>query len=159
MDLQMRVFQRPAVYILNGVLLLASIACGSDSPTAPTTPNINGQWTGTYSVLSCIESGAAVGVACAPLAGGGPHRLTPSQSGTNVTAQLGIGGFNIPVTGSVDVAGVVTLAGTGPVSVATLTVNNWRGVIAGNSMTGTMSYTVFAVDGSFVVTSTFTLSK
>src|SRR5688500_18435322 len=85
--------QRACVRTLGLVIVcVASMACGSSptgpTPPTPTIPNIAGQWTGNYSVISCTES-SPVG-ACAGIGGGGPHTLTPSQSGGNFTGQLGI---------------------------------------------------------------------
>ena len=145
MRTHMRVFARVAVY-----LCVAFVGgCGGGSPVAPSAniPNINGQWTGAYTVIACTET-SPVG-ACSGIARGGPHSLTPSQNAGSFTGQLGVGVFSVPVSGSVDAAGVVTLAGSGPVSFATLTINTWRAVMTGSSMTGTMTYTVVA-DGVIV---------
>ena len=141
-------------------MTVATIACGGSSPTTPTptSPSIQGQWNGTYRVVSCNENTLAAG-ACNGIGGGGPHTLTPSQSGSNFTGLLGVGVFAIPVSGSVDTAGTVTLAGTGPVSFATLTITSWRAVLTGATMTGTMSYSVVADGGVVLVTATTTLTR
>jgi hypothetical protein len=134
-------------------------ACGgSPSSPTPSIPTISGQWTGSYTVISCTETSAAVG-ACAGIGAGGPHNLTPSQTGGNFVGQLGVGVFAIPISGSVDATGTVTLAGSGPVSFATLTVTSWRAVITGSTMTGTMSYSVSAGSGIALVTATTSLTR
>jgi hypothetical protein len=140
-------------------ILIFSISCGPASPTAPTPqpPNINGQWSGSYQVLSCSES--VPSGACTGLGSGGPHSLTPSQTGSTFTGQLGVGVYSVPVSGSVDASGVVTLAGSGPVSFATLTITAWRGVVSGSTLTGTMSYSVTAQGVIVLVTATTQLSR
>jgi hypothetical protein len=150
---RVRVLRAVAVYIW-----IASVACGS-SPTAPTPqpPNINGQWSGSYRVLSCSES--VPSGACTGLGSGGPHSLTPSQAGSTFTGQLGVGIFSVPVSGSVDASGVVTLAGSGPVSFATLTITAWRGVVSGSTLTGTMSYSVTSGNVIVLVTATTELRR
>jgi hypothetical protein len=142
----------------SAIILLLS-GCGS-SPTTPSPippPSLSGQWAGTYQVTTCVES-VPLGF-CGAVGGGGQHVLTPAQSGSNFTGQLAIGGFSIPISGSVDPAGVVTLAGTGPVSFATLTVTTWRAVMNGSSMAGTMSYSVFADGAAATVNATLTLTR
>jgi hypothetical protein len=143
----------------SAILLLFVAGCGS-SPTAPTPtiPTISGQWTGSYQVTGCIEPNPPTGL-CASLGSGGSHTLTPSQSGGNFTGQLGIGVFAIPISGSVGADNVVTLAGSGPVSFATLTVNTWRAVIAGTTMSGTMTFSVFGAGQTVVVNATTSLAR
>lgn len=150
----MRRFPRLAVYLVTA----ATIACGS-SPTAPSPPpSINGQWTGAYHVTGCTEPTPPTGL-CASLGSGGSLTLTPSQTGGNFTGQLGIGVFSIPVTGSVGTDSVVTLAGTGPVSFATLTVNTWRAVLSGATMTGTMTFSVNGSGQTVIVNANTTLTR
>jgi hypothetical protein len=93
------------------------------------------------------------------LGGGGSLFLTPSPTGGNFTGQLGIGVFSIPISGSVGSDNVVTLAGSGPVSFATLTVNAWRAVLSGSTMAGTMTFSVFGAGQTVVVNATTTLAR
>ena len=146
-----RVFGGVAVY----VVLLA--ACGS-SPTAPSPPSISGQWTGAYRVSTCTEPVPPTGL-CAALGGGGDMTLTPSQSGSNFTGLLTMGVFGIPVSGNVGADNVVTLAGSGPISTATLTVTAWRAILSGASMTGTMTFTVFGGGQTVIVNATTALAR
>jgi len=155
------------------------VGCGgSSTPTAPTppappvftvtpqptfvdrsTPAVTGQWFGTYTVTSCQESASLVGSgACATLGRGGSTRLTPTQSGTTIGGTLGIGDANIPVSGSVDLNGVVTLAGSATIDGVTVTLNTWRGTIIGSDMNGTFTFTVIH-GGSVQVQASFRLSK
>jgi hypothetical protein len=145
-------------YTLIGLAVLLT-ACGS-SPTSPTpqSPSITGQWTGTYRVTTCTEPQPPTGL-CQSLGGGGSHTLTPSQNGGSFTGQLGLGTFAIPVSGNVGADQVVTLAGSGPVSTATLTVNTWRAVIAGTTMTGTMTFSVFGSGQTVTVSATTSLAR
>ena len=154
-DSSVRIMRSMAVYIL----IATTIACGS-SPTAPTPsiPTISGQWAGSYQVTSCIEPSPPTGL-CASLGSGGALNLTPSQSGGNFTGQLGIGVFSIPISGSVGADNVVTLAGSGPVSFATLTVNTWRAVISGTAMSGTMTFSVFGAGQTVLVNATTSLAR
>lgn len=154
---------------MKAALLLALVVlAGCSSPTAPTPPvtvqpppipSIAGQWTGTYSVLTCIATGSGSAGACQALGTLGALTLTPNQSGPNVSATLGIGIFSVPVTGTVGADNVVVLAGSGPVSFATLTVNTWRAVLNGSTMSGTMQYTVFADGTTVIVTSNTSLRR
>lgn len=151
--------------ILIGSIVATTIACGN-SPTAPTPPPIpqlTGQYTGTFTVASCVESGAAVGSNfCANLGSSGLHSFTPSQSGSALTGTIGIGTITVPVTGNVGSDQVVALSGSGPLAnVATLTLNTWRGTLAGTALNGSMTFTVLTVTpaGSAVVQSSFSLFR
>lgn len=150
-------------WLIIPVLLLVA---GCSSPTMPTPAkptDIQGQWGGIYVVTSCTLAGAAQGTTfCTSLTDGGGMVFTPQQSGASVTGTLGIGGFNIPVTGTVNPQGVVVLSGSGPIVLgATLTLSTWRGTVAANTMTGTTQYTIItdAPIGSATVAGTFTLQR
>lgn len=156
---------------LVGVLCVSVLAasCSSGSPSTPVAPTpvipqITGQWTGTYTVTSCNEQGSAIGGGfCNALGRGGGHTFTPTQAAASVSGTLGIGGFNIPVSGNVDANGVVSLSGSGPVAQGfQLNLNRWQATIAGSSMSGTMTYTVQSVSaplGSVTVTGTTSLAR
>lgn len=154
-----------------GAMLLA--ACGS-SPTAPsqpptpTIPNVAGQWTGQYTINSCTESGSAIGSgycqSLQSLGGGGAHTFTPTQTGSTLSGPLGFGGmgFTIPVTGTVGTDAVVTLTGSGPLEeVFILTVTEWRGMVVGNSLTGTMTFNVATGSpiGAALISASFALQR
>lgn len=136
------------------------IGCAeSRSPTAPTstTPIITGQWTGSYAVASCTENAPGF---CAALGSGGGMVFTPNQSGTAITGTLGIGAFNIPVSGSIGPDRAVVLAGSGPVaSGATLTLTTWRTLITGSTMTGPLTYSMVLGSNLANVTANATLTK
>jgi hypothetical protein len=125
-------------------IALSVIGCGASSPTAPTPaiPMLTGQWLGSYTITACTENGAAAGF-CASVGRGGTHSYTPTQAGSNLSGTLGIGTFTLPVTGNVGTDNVVVLSGSGQiVQGATLTLNTWRAVVSGSSMTGTMVFTI-----------------
>ena len=155
----MRILKRVAVYVAAAIL----VAC-SGSPTAPSPPpNIQGQWTGGYLVTACQESGAAIGSGfCQSLGSGSQVVLTPQQAGTAITGTLGIGAFSpIPISGTLDQS-VVSLAGSGPIQLgATFALNQWRGTLSGNTISGALQYTITtgAPIGSATVTGSFTIQK
>lgn len=147
------------------LLALFAVGCGS-SPTAPTVatiPTVTGQYQGAYRTVSCTESGAAAGSGfCQSITNGGGMVYTPQQSGSNLTGTLGIGGFNIPVSGSVDASNSVTLAGSGPIAFgATMTLTTWRATLSGSQLIGTGTYSITTTDpiGAAVVQTSFTLVK
>lgn len=136
--------------------------CGSPTTPTPVTPNIAGQWRGTQAVTTCNETGAAVGSNfCANLGTGGTITFTPTQSGGNVSGTLGVGAINLNVSGTIDAAGVLVLAGTGVVTGATVTLNTWRSQVNGSTMTGPFTYTVLGGSplGQANVSATATLSR
>ena len=153
--------------------IAATFALGcSSSPTAPTPvgttstqpASIIGQWTGTYRVTSCVESGSAAGSGfCSSLGQGGGLTLTPQQTGQNVSGNMGIGGYSpIPVTGTVGTDNVVALSGSGPIQLnASLSLTTWRGTLSGSSIAGNLGYTITtaAPVGIATVQGTFTVTK
>ena len=165
----MRIFRAVAVYLV----LAAVTACGSSTPTAPSPksqvpsppPSILGQWSGGYTTRSCQEMGAAVGSGFCQFVGiGGGLVLTPQQTGSAVSGTLSIGGLSpIPITGSLGTDAVLALQGSGPIQFdATLALVSFRGILSGQQINGTLSYTVSTPApnlGSAVVTADFTLLK
>lgn len=150
------------------VLILASvylctIACGSSGviPTAPTPqpviPTITGQWSGTYTVTNCTESGAAVG-ACANIQRVASLSFTPTQTGSNLGGTLNIGSLPVSVTGNVTSDNVVSLSGSADVSGLVFALTQWRAVMTGSQMAGTMAFTISTVSPSGLVTITSTTS-
>ena len=151
----MRIIFLLAVYVL-------CTACGSSSPVAPSPVafNLGGQWSGSYAVLSCSETGSAAGSGfCEGVGRGGS--LTFTSSGTP-SGTLGIGIYSIPVTGHLN-ANTLTLVGQGfIVQNIQLSLNTWQATVTGSTMTGTMTYTVIATVppiGSGTVSATFTASR
>ena len=89
--------------------------------------------------------------------------FTPQQSGNNLTGTLSLGAFSpIPVSGTVGSDNVAVLAGSGPIQLnATLALTTWRGTVVGNSLTGTLQYTITtsAPIGTGTVSGSFTITR
>lgn len=144
--------------------ILATLACGSSSPTAPTPPpSLLGAWSGTYLVSSCTETGSAIGTAvCANIRPGGSLSYTPTQTGATLGGNVGIGSFIVPVSGSVGTDNVVSLAGTGEMSGFSVTINSFRSTLGSpNQMTGTITFTILVASplGTATVQATTTLQR
>lgn len=143
------------------VLTLMLAACSS--PTAPTPPlSLLGSWTGHYTVTSCTETGSAIGTSfCANVGSGGLLIYAPTQTGTTIGGNLSLGTFSLPVSGNLD-QNRVTLGGSGEVvSGATLTLNSFQSTVSGNTMTGTLAFTILvgAPVGAATVQATTTLQR
>jgi hypothetical protein len=150
-------------------LVLALGACaGGSSPTAPTAvfPSLGGQWTGSYVVASCTDIGIFVG-SCVAFERGGVLTLTLSQSGGTVTGTMTFGGVSIPVSGTIGTDAVLSLTGSGSIGkTTTLTLNAWRFTVAGSSMSGPLTFTLFGTDpetagasGSLAVSATGAMAR
>lgn len=149
--------------ILTIATITATMACGGSSPTAPTPINLSGQWTGQYTISSCTETGSAVNAGfCTSLGSRGGLTFTTSSTTSAVTGTLVIGGFTIPVTGSLNGS---TLSLTGSSQIVQnfqLTTNTWQATVSGSSMTGNMAFTVIATTppiGSVTVSASTALAR
>lgn len=87
--------------------------------------------------------------------------FTPTQSGSNVSGSLSVGSVSLNVSGTIDASGVLVLAGSGVVTNATITLNTWRSVVTGSTMTGPFTYTVLGGSplGEARVNATTTLTR
>jgi hypothetical protein len=140
---------RRAVLPLHILIAVVMVACGSESPGAPTpTVSVQGVWSGTWNRQACSETGAAVGVGCNALPTSGGLRITLTQSTTAVQGALEIGIVQVSVSGTIATAGALTLAGSGRLQAATVNVSDWSTVAAGTVMTGAFSYIVVSDDAS-----------
>lgn len=104
--------------MMRRLLVLIILTAGCSSPLvptpapAPTIPDFQGQWTGTYRTLSCTASGTAfVAGFCATFTVNNPFTLLISQSGTAVQGTLSLGGLQSPVSGFIDTGDVLTQIG------------------------------------------------
>jgi hypothetical protein len=133
--------------LLECSLLIASVACGgggSSSPSAPApTPipvaNFAGTWSGTYVLTSCGHTGDFASTNfCGTFTIGLflPMTLSLAQSGSSVTGTLLQGSILTTVSGSVDSAGHLVLAGTGAVSGFALQMVGWDTTQSGGRMSG-----------------------
>jgi hypothetical protein len=148
-----------------------TVASGGNSttPTAPTpssTSNqLSGSYTGNFVVTSCVEGGSAAGTGyCSGIGAGGPHTLSPTQTGSNLSGTVAFGGLVVPVTGLIGSDGVVTLSGSSTVALATVTLTSWRGALSGSTVAGNYAFTVqvgtFPLPpGSVVVQGTFSVTR
>src|SRR5262249_11985539 len=120
------------------------------------TPNVQGQWTGQWSLSQCSETGSASGVGCNAMPLTGPLSLTLTQTGSNVQGSLVLGQVPVSVSGPIQ-SGTLMLSGQGtPAPGATVTVNSWRSTPSGNSMTGSFTFALIAdaPAGSITVSAT-----
>lgn len=152
-------------YLLAFLTVTTISATACSSPTAPTPvapPSIVGQWSGAYRSTGCTETGAAQGSGFCAATAQGTMVLTPQQTGGAITGTLSISGFQIPISGTVDAAGTVTLAGQGPIALgAVLTVTQWRAQLSGSQLTGTASHIVSTEQpiGAASMQTTFTIVR
>jgi len=135
------------------------VGCGGSSPTTPSTPSVpdyQGQWTGDFTVSSCIGTGTFAGppAFCTAFQSGTvlPMRLTLSVVGTQVSGSGTFGSVSIPVSGVIGNDGRLLLSGSGGVVVqnlsVTLTLMNWSTIASGTSMTGSWSTSWTTTQGS-----------
>lgn len=140
---------RAASVLVCVVVSLTMAACGSDSdPVAPTpvVPTVQGTWAGDYTVSSCNDSTAAG--FCQGFGQVGsilPVRMVLTQSGQQLTGNVELGQFIVPVTGTVDTTARIVLNGSVSTTIgtqpSTVTVVNWNTVVSGSNMTGSWRLT------------------
>jgi hypothetical protein len=123
-------------------LALATGACGSSSPSAPSEPPIPqyaGSWAGQYTVTGCNQSGGvAIANICGLLGSAPPYSFTLSQSGRSVTGSFALGSIQFPSTGG-------TIASGGSLGLQATTISNGVTIIVtwalnmNTSLTGTVT--------------------
>jgi hypothetical protein len=125
-------------------LLFASFlsACGGSSPSAPTAPPIAqyaGNWTGTYTITGCTQSGGiALANICGSLGNTPPYGLQLTQTGSNVSGSFTLGTVSFPnVGGTVGSDGSLALSGTSLSSGVTIVVT-WA-LHMSSGVTGTLT--------------------
>ena len=130
-----------AVQLVAVMLVLVVVACGG-SPTGPDSdlPNYQGVRQGTWVKTSC--TGAAFDVAYPS----GALRLTLTQSGNTVQGIVEIDALPIPVAGSVNSDGALSLTGSVNQGAATVRVGNWNTIRSGDSLTGAFALTLVPND-------------
>ena len=141
--------------------------CGSDSNSSgstPVIPAVQGTWTGEYVVASCTDpTGLGLCAAYSPVGAVLPVRLGLSQTGQQLTGNLVLGAFTIPVSGTINAAGRMVLTGSASGLLVgqqtTVTIVNWDTVVAGSNMTGGWrnSFAISGVSGSPYFDSTIRL--
>lgn len=117
-------------------------ACGGSSPTAPSsrTPNYAGNWSGTYVISGCNQSGGvALANICGALGGSAPYRFSLTQSSRNVSGSFTLGTATFPSTGgTIGTDGSLALNGTSVSNGITIVVN-WALNLPSTALTGTVS--------------------
>jgi hypothetical protein len=130
--------------ILHLVFLVSALAACGSSPVAPTPPpttettpvigNLSGTWTGEYAITGCSPTNAPNQCSWYIPPGSESMTLTLEQSGTTLSGMFTsarIGG-PLPVSGSVDAAGVVRLTGARPSGFQCFAPNSVRAIEVGD---------------------------
>ena len=144
-----------AVAGIAGVALLAA-ACSGRSPGAaspPPSPDVQGQFTGSYLITSCVEAGVFFSGLCggtgSTVGASFPLSLSLTQNQTAVTGTLTLSRSNgTPLTGTfqgaIQSSGHLTGAAPLPPLLLLGTINRdvraWDSTIAGNTLNGTFAF-------------------
>jgi hypothetical protein len=136
------------------VALACMAALGCDNNSGPssveTAAQVQGTWTGEYTVSACNDQ-AAPGFCggFVPVGTVLPVQLVLTQSGQQLSGTINLGAFLVPVSGTINGSRIV-LAGSGTVPIeslsTTVTLSNWNTSVSGSNMTGTWR-TTFAIAG------------
>lgn len=125
-------------------ICLSVLACGGkDSPSSPsqtTIPSYAGNWSGTYTVTGCNQTGGvALANICGSLGQTPPYRLSFTQSNRNVSGNFTLGSIVFPNTGgSVAQDGSLQIAATTQTNGITVIVN-WALNFPSTAITGTIT--------------------
>ncbi len=103
-------------------------------------PDVQGHWVGTWTKVSCTESGGFAG-SCDSLSTGGLD-ITLNQTRDTVSGQIFIGSAPVTVTGSLDQGGAMTLTGQGTVSAFQTNVGGWSTTSTPTTMSGGFTFVV-----------------
>lgn len=128
--------------LLSIPIVLVLSACGSSSPTSPSRPvaDYGGNWSGTYSITGCTQSGGvALANVCGSLGQTPPYAMSLTQSGANVSGTFRLGSVEFPPTGGqVASDGSLQLNSTSVSSGITIVVS-WNLRMTGSQMSGSIS--------------------
>jgi hypothetical protein len=126
---------------------LLPLACGKDSnPMAPSTPvvaNYAGNWTGTYTMTGCTQSGSvAYANLCSVIGQTPPFSMSLTQSGASVSGTFTMGYVVFSGTsGTVGADGSLKLTGTSADG-STTTIVMWALNNSNGKLSGTMTMTM-----------------
>jgi hypothetical protein len=107
----------------------------------------SGLWLGGHVITACEGTGSMQDLACSTSRGVYPpgstlfFGLELQQSGAAVSGAVDLGGLEGAVNGTVT-GGVLTLRGTATGDDFTATITAWRTTVSGNSMSGTVDYSL-----------------
>jgi hypothetical protein len=125
---------------MSGCSLLSDLT-GADSVTV--VPDVEGQWTGTFTTTTCTVSSDALQAYCALVVSTEPvgFMLTLAQFSEELVGSFQLGEILIPVSGSIDAAGRMVLAGSisapvNGVGAVTITFRDWDTMVANAHLTG-----------------------
>ena len=130
----------PSLVIVLSLLLVS--ACGGSNPLAPSpsVPNYAGNWSGSYVLSGCNQSGGmALANFCANLGATMPYGLALTQSGSNVSGSFSLGQITFSSTGgTVSGDGSLTLNGS-TVSNGNTIIVTWALRLSGSALSGTLT--------------------
>lgn len=124
--------------------LLALLTIGCSSPTAPSVPNVQGFWHGSWVVDTCTGTRAGLSPSC--LAGAGELNLRVTQSDRALRAFIYVCTVEInDLAGTVATDGTITLSGqVGPTPFnGAMTLSSFQATTNGTAMTGTFACTLY----------------
>jgi len=135
--------------------LISCLACGGgDNAPTPRIPDYSGNWSGTYTVTGCTQSGQiALANVCGLLGNTPPYRFNLTQSDRNVSGTFTMGSITFPNTGG-------TVAQDGSLAISATTQSNgitvvvtWALNMPASSITGTLTqnWSSAALSGSATV--------
>jgi len=133
--------KRAAFFLLASFVVAALAGCGDDEPSGPGDfPDVRGNWFGQYSVVECEWLSGTDPFFCEDLFFFGRSLILEvdlSQGNSSLNGVALQGAIQGPVTGTVDMAGVVTLSGElGANSDAATTIEEWETLLVGDSLVG-----------------------
>jgi len=136
--------RQPNLVVIIGALWLAVSACSS--PTAPSVPNVQGVWRGSWVLDACTGTGqysSLVPEVCTP--GQGELNLRVTQSDRALRASIDVCVVEISdLTGTVATDGTITLSGqVVPTPLHAVTLSSFQATINGTVMTGTFACTLY----------------
>lgn len=109
--------------------------------------NFSGFWLGGHVITACEGTGSMQDLACSTSRGVYPpgstlfFALDLQQTGANVSGAVDLGGLEGAVNGTVT-GGVLTLRGTATGDDFTATITAWSTTVSGNTMSGTVDYSL-----------------